>query len=176
MAQLNLPLAQPNFRQIELELSSATLFRSLELSRGNEGALSRLAELVFEKEFGEGEILIQEGELQLAVLIFVEGRVAGTKGSSTPFENAAKVAVFDKNSSFGASSLLDAVAATMTLTAETYGRTYVLDQMAFSEFGKEFPEVALQIQGTIARDLMDQIKKAQVALRLLHLTLSNLSA
>ncbi|RYZ77316.1 MAG: cyclic nucleotide-binding domain-containing protein [Proteobacteria bacterium] len=176
MAQLNFPSSLPNFQEIADEISQSSFFQSIETSNRNEGVFLRLAELVVEKEFGEGEILIQERELCQAVWLFVEGRVSATKRSPTVFEGAAKVAVFEKNTSFGDTSLLEPNLSALTLTAESYGRLFILDEMAFTQFSKEYPEAALQVQTSVARSLMHQIKKAQEALRLLQTTIEILSA
>ena len=170
MSQLRLRALQSTKRSPLGFLQTLPMFRVM----NDLNALVRLAELMWARDFTAGEILIEVGEIQTSLLIFVEGSAVGSRcqmsqgdGSViTPFAQTQRVLVCDAGTTYGEAALIDASPSDLTLAVETDGFCWCLDAQAFEQFAHEYPRAALKMQNDIARRYLSQLKKAQETLRL----------
>lgn len=136
-------------------LAQQILFRESDLDAF---ALARLNELVFTQTFAPGTPLPE------ALVMIIEGEATiSPDGDELPAPQT-----------FGEPSLIDPATRT-NARATTVVRAYILDGPAYDQFAKEFPESAFKLQQSIARRLLEKMKKAQTNLRLLYSTFAKVS-
>lgn len=151
--------------QFHSQLKSVGLFSDISTS---EEALERLAEIMSERRFAEGDAIIEEGKTGTDMYILIEGQASVFK--STPGGDEYKVAIFEggKHIAFGESGLIESDTRTATIRADVDCRCLILARDDFEEFSKEYPQWALPIYRKITHSVMARLRKTNNDMLLLY--------
>jgi CRP/FNR family cyclic AMP-dependent transcriptional regulator len=114
--------------------------------------LGRIASLVDEAEVPKGAVLTKEGATGREFFAVAEGKATGKLRNK-------KIASYEPGGFFGEMSLLDQGPRSLTITADTPMKLYVLDSTSFSTLIDKHPAVARKI----LRELAGRLRKAEKA-------------
>lgn len=140
------------------------VFRKFPLLReADESALAQIAERVEVRQFSEGELLVREGSMGLAVFFVVEGRCEISRGAG----NKRKVlATLGPGDFFGEMTVLSPGPRTATVKALGPMHTFVLNAWDFRTVLESNPRIALHMLKVLAtrlRKLQEEMSNAQAA-------------
>ena len=146
-------------------ISLVSLFSPI---KENTQALEAIAQVMTEKFFSKGDIILREGKSGSEVFFLLDGEVAISK--STPDGERFPVAVLNHtgHAFFGEGALLDEEARSATITAVTDCRCLTLEKRTFEVFGKTHPEWVLPILWKVAQTVMERLRKTNNDLILLY--------
>ena len=114
--------------------------------------LGRIASLVDEAEVPKGAVLTKEGATGREFFAVADGKATGKLKNK-------KIAGYGPGDFFGEMSLLDQGPRSLTITADTPMKLYVLDSNSFSTLIDKHPAVARKI----LRELAGRLRKAEKA-------------
>jgi CRP-like cAMP-binding protein len=111
--------------------------------------LSHVAGWVSEKRFGDGDVLIEEGELPTDVFLLETGTVDVTHEDQL-------IATLGPGDVVGEIALLEPQRRTATVTATSAVRTVALSVEDFSSMDAEMPEITRQLRTIAERRLAER--------------------
>lgn len=131
--------------------------------------LRKVAEVISEEEFTEGEILFNEGDFGDCMYLVIEGKISIFTGKP-PAINV--LAGFEKGNFFGEMGLYDDKPRAASAMAEIDSRVLVLRKGEFCDLISEFPMVALGIM----KELNNRIRATNKKLHLIEKNLVDSSS
>lgn len=146
-------------------LKKATIFQEI---KSQVDALEAFANLMEERRFAKGDVIITEGETKSEMYVLVKGDASIYK--STPQGDQYKVAIIHgtQNACFGEGGLLGADARSATIKADTECLCLVIDGPRFESFCGHNPKWAIPIILRITHSMMNRLRKSNNDLMLLY--------
>ncbi len=136
------------------------LLREIDIFSGlSAEELAAIAAETREKDFGESETVIRQGETGETVYLIVEGKVAVIKELAE--DNHVVLDHIATGQAFGEMALIDDAPRSATIRTVSPCRFLVLHKQEFKETAMEFPRISLQICSVLSRRIRDLHKKFQ---------------
>ncbi len=147
------------------DLARVSLFEEL---HDSELALQRLAQIMVERRYSTGDIIIEEGSIGTEMFVLTEGTASVFK--RTAARDLYKVAILSgaQHAFFGEGAMLETDARSATIRADSECRCLVLEREAFLAFCSEHPEWGLPVLVRIAKSVMTRLKKMNGDLTLIY--------
>lgn len=147
-------------------LTQVSLFADI---RDNEAACMALFELMNDRHYQAGEVIIEEGDSGTEFFILADG-TAGVFKKTQDGGELYKVAILSGHMGafFGESALLESDTRTATIRAETDCRCLILEKQDFDRFCDQHPKWAMPILKRVTKTIMHRLKKMNQDLSLLY--------
>jgi CRP-like cAMP-binding protein len=123
-----------------------------------ERALALVAHTMMQKDYAQGEVIFQEGDVGRAFFVVVQGRVRLTY-SDKRTQREKLLADMDAGDSFGEMALLDELPRSATARAVEPARLYILYKSQFDGLLLTAPGVASKVLHTLARLLSARLRR-----------------
>lgn len=128
-------------------------------SRMKEDDLKRIAGLVLESNYNEGDVIIHEEALDRRLFIILSGEVDVIKNLGTKKETI--MGAFGPLSYFGEMSLIDDSVRSASVVAKEETRVLTIDQLDLLKEIKRYPEMAIELLQELSQRIR-QIEKTLI--------------
>lgn len=134
--------ASPQRHPAHSPLAGVPLFQGL-----SEEGLSRLAEQSWTRNYPEGQVLTSEGDPGDTLLIVESGEVRISR--YTPSGQEVVLAIVEAPDAIGELALIDGVARSATVTAQSPVRIRIVPRAAFLQFLESNPQAMMRVMRTV---------------------------
>ena len=138
------------------------------LSRLSEDKLAALAEVMKEKTFPAGELILKEGESGDEMFLLLSGSVDVLKTTTYGDSYIAASLEASYHCTFGEMALIDSGKRSATVRAKEECRTLSLSAEAFRNFCREDPQTGLELMMSISATLVRNLRMENENLRIVY--------